>query len=57
MNKFFYWPCLLFSKEKSSWTSAEFDDLQNLHKAEKGHENTVAHILSLKDFNFLERIR
>jgi hypothetical protein len=48
---------VLFSKEKSTRTSAVFDDLDNLHKAEKHHPNIVAHTLYLENLKFSERIR
>jgi hypothetical protein len=35
VNKLFFPPRPLFSKEKQTWTSAGSGDLHNLHKAEK----------------------
>lgn len=37
-NSLYCWPCLLFSKENSVWTSAKgYSDLNNLSKAIKNH--------------------
>lgn len=44
MNKLFCWPCLLFSTEKSVWSSGGFCDLNNLCKAVGKHEKSKAHI-------------
>jgi hypothetical protein len=49
LNKLFCWPCILFSKEKTTWTTSGYDDLHNFHKSGKRHSNAVAHILSLKN--------
>ncbi|KAF2891388.1 hypothetical protein ILUMI_14785 [Ignelater luminosus] len=44
MQKLFCWPCLLFSVEISVWNKNGFDDLNNLSKARKRHENSKCHI-------------
>jgi hypothetical protein len=49
LNKLFCWPCILFSKEKTTCTTSGYNDLHNFHKSEKRHLNAVAHILSLKN--------
>ena len=48
LNKLFCWPCFLFSTEKTTWITIGYDDLHNLHKSEKRHTNSVAHIVAMK---------
>lgn len=49
LNKLFCWPCFLFSNEKTTWNTTGYDDLHNIHKSEKRHGNSVAHIVAMKD--------
>ena len=48
LNKLYCWPCLLFSQEKNVWNHGGFDDLNNLHKAQRRHRLSYNHITSLK---------
>ena len=45
-NKLYCWPCLLFSKDDSEWSSPYrgYNDLNNLHTAISRHEKTVFHL-------------
>jgi hypothetical protein len=58
-QKFFCWPCLLFSVEVSVWTKNGFSDLNNLSKATKRHECSQNHIdscVKLRQFGNQNRI-
>lgn len=46
LNKLFCFPCLLFSSEKTVWSTTGFCDLNNLCKAIGKHEKTKSHITS-----------
>ena len=47
-NKLYCWPCLIFSKDDSVWSSPYrgYNDLNNLHTAISRHEKTVSHLLA-----------
>lgn len=44
LQKYFCWPCLLFSTEINVWNKNGFNDLNNLSKARKRHESSKYHI-------------
>jgi hypothetical protein len=37
LNKLLCWPCIFFSKVKTTWTTSGYDDLHNFYKSEKRH--------------------
>lgn len=43
-NKFFCWPCLLFSTKKTVWNNRGYDDLNHLNTAVKNHTQSEIHI-------------
>lgn len=43
-NKFFCWPCLLFSTKKNVWNDQGYDDLNHLNTAVKKHTESEIHI-------------
>lgn len=45
-NKLFCWPCLLFSREKSSWNKHGFSDLNHLSVGQQRHSKSQTHIQS-----------
>ena len=44
LNKLFCWPCLLFSKGDSAWSSAGFDKLNSLCTSQKKHRSSATHL-------------
>lgn len=59
-KKLYCWPCLLFSTEKSVWTTTGFSDVNNLLKAIKRHESAgsgkhLSAVIKMKTFG-LSRI-
>ncbi|XP_072379856.1 zinc finger MYM-type protein 1-like [Diabrotica undecimpunctata] len=48
LNRLFCWSCLLFSADKNVWTKLGYNDLNNVHRTQKRHNNSVNHILCEK---------
>lgn len=46
-QKLFCWCCLLFSKEKSVWSSGGYSDVGNVHNAIKKHSSTQNHLQAI----------
>lgn len=44
LNKLFCWPCLLFSKGDSAWSSGGFDKLNSLCTSQKKHRSSATHL-------------
>lgn len=59
-NKFFCWPCILFSTEKNVWRTSGFNDLNNFHKAVDRHgkksSEHLKSVLALSKFGTGQRI-
>lgn len=47
-NKLFCWPCLLFGGERSVWNTTGYDDLNNIYRSAKRHNDSASHIASQK---------
>ena len=60
LNKYFCWPCLLFSVEQNVWCKDGFSDLNNIHKAADRHckksQNHMKSVLALSKFGKTPRI-
>lgn len=52
-KKLFCWPCFLFDKDRTVWTSTGYSDLNHVNVAIKKHETALSHIrcsVELKTF-------
>uniref|UniRef100_A0A2S2R3T5 Uncharacterized protein n=1 Tax=Sipha flava TaxID=143950 RepID=A0A2S2R3T5_9HEMI len=47
LNKIFYWPCVLFTREKNVWSHSGFVNFNNLINGIQKHERSQTHISSV----------